>query len=126
MMLTERFVRPGDLAGALEFSAAWSREARAAKAWAAYTGEQSALAWDFTLGMVENLRPALAAAMAKDQNLAKELSIFAKVMSFRSEVARKGAATKKRNKKQNKNDPPNGDQTPDKQDPAKTPTTPEK
>jgi hypothetical protein len=109
-MLTERFVRPAQLADALEFSAAWSRQARAAKAWATYAQAQSARAWDSTLQIVESLRLPLEAAMAKDGALAEELSVFAKVMSFRSDAGKRGAATKQRNKRK-KQDPPSATNT---------------
>lgn len=94
-----RFAVAGDVADALEFAARWSREAKAAAAWASYARQQSELAWDYTNGVLEKLRPPFLAASGGDSSLGNELHAFARLLQVRSEAAKRAAVTRKANKK---------------------------
>jgi hypothetical protein len=84
------------IADAIDFAAQWSAQAKAGATWAGYTQEQSNLAWNYTLAMIDRLRAAYQAAEATDPAIEKELPNFTKLLGVRQVVAAKGAVTKRK------------------------------
>jgi hypothetical protein len=95
-----RYAVAHDVANAVEFATRWSREAQAAKAWASYTTQQAELAWDFTNVLLEKLRAPFLAASGGDSAFAKELHAFARLLTARSDSAKRGAAKRAANAKE--------------------------
>lgn len=106
LVFGSRYAVAEDVANAVEFAARWSREARAAKAWASYASLQSELAWNFVHALLKKLRAPFSAAAASDSSLANELHAFARLLTARSDAAKRAAAKRSAKQKQE------GDPTP--------------
>jgi len=84
------------IADAIDFAAQWSAQAKAGATWGSYSQEQSNLAWNYTLAMIDRLRGAYQAAATTDPAIEKELPNFTKLLGVRQAVAAKAVATKRR------------------------------
>ena len=94
-----RITSPTALADALTFCLLWSQQKGLSDAWSEYVNAQSALAWNFTLGILEQLHGTFQAVTGTDAALAKELPSLATLLGDRSVIAQKGVATKREAKK---------------------------
>jgi hypothetical protein len=84
------------IADAIDFAAQWDAENKAGATWSRYTQEQSNLAWNYALAIIDRLRGAFQAVAATDPAIEKELPNFTKLLAVRQTVAAKAVATKRR------------------------------
>jgi len=80
-----------DVANALAFVSAWYTHYAAAVAWMVYARQQTLLAWQYTLPLLDRLRVPFSNALAADASVAKEFADLATVLLARSDTAKKGS-----------------------------------
>jgi hypothetical protein len=83
------------VATALNAVAAWAREAKHAEAWAVYAKNQSELANHYAMQVMTKLKGEVEHALTNHPELADKYPMTVQFLSARSEMAQRGAATRK-------------------------------
>src|SRR5581483_1743686 len=84
------------LIAVLQRAAGWSDESRAATAWSAYARDQRSIAWDDGLTLMAALAPVFDTAVTHDPSVGASRPGLVAFLGARSEVSKRGAATRKR------------------------------
>ena len=84
------------IADAIDFAAQWEAQAKTGATWGGYAQEQSSLAWNYALAILDRVRGSYQTAAATDPAIEQELPNFTKLLSVRQAAALKGAATKRK------------------------------
>ncbi len=84
------------IADAIDFAAQWDAQAKTGATWGTYTQEQSSLAWNYALAILDRVRGTYQAAAETDPAIEQELPNFTKLLAVRQAVALKGVATRRK------------------------------
>jgi hypothetical protein len=89
-----------DVADLVEAAAAWSNEAKNAKAWATYAQQQKELAWNAAIAMTNKLKGEFDHAVKNHPDVALSYPSLSAYFGARTASAARGSATKRAKKKQ--------------------------